>query len=147
MGWVEDLHGEVVGLDTAPLIYFIERLPKYINEVRPFFQAVNRRDLRIVTSVVTLIEVLVHPIRRNDESLAYRYNDILLSSPNIATDPLTPTIAQHAAELRAEYSLKTVDAIQLATAFSHGCRAFLTNDRDFGDISGIRILRLRDLVA
>lgn len=22
MGWVEDLHGQVVGLDTAPLIYY-----------------------------------------------------------------------------------------------------------------------------
>jgi hypothetical protein len=24
MGWIEDLHGKVVGLDTAPVIYYTE---------------------------------------------------------------------------------------------------------------------------
>jgi predicted nucleic acid-binding protein len=145
MGWIAELYGQVVGLDTAPLIYFIERHPGYIDTIRPFFQAVDRGDLSVVTSTVTLLEVLIHPIRRKDESLAYRYNDILLSSPNIITDPLTPTIAQYAAELRAEHSLKAVDAIQLATALSHNAVAFLTNDRDFGNVPGITILRVSDL--
>lgn len=58
--------------------------------------------IRVVTSTVTLLEVLVHPIRHGDEALAHQYNDILLSSSNIATIPVTPTTAQTAAELRAE---------------------------------------------
>jgi len=27
MSWVQNLHGTVVGLDTAPFIYFIEKHP------------------------------------------------------------------------------------------------------------------------
>ena len=30
MGWVEDLQGKVIGLDTAALIYYIEGKPVYI---------------------------------------------------------------------------------------------------------------------
>lgn len=30
MGWINDLQGKTIGLDTAPLIYFIEENPVYI---------------------------------------------------------------------------------------------------------------------
>ena len=29
MGWVDDLLGQLVGLDTAPLIYYLETHPTY----------------------------------------------------------------------------------------------------------------------
>jgi len=80
MGWVNDLHGQTIGLDTAPLIYFIERHPDYIQALRPFFVSLSEGKLHVVTSTVTLLEVLVQPLRRGDEALAHRYNDILLSS-------------------------------------------------------------------
>lgn len=85
MGWVDELHGKLVAIDTSPLIFFIERHPEYIGTLRPFFPAVDQGEIKLVTSAVTLLEVLVQPIRRKDESLAFRYNDILLSSPNINT--------------------------------------------------------------
>ena len=61
MGWVDDLHDRVVGVDTAPLIYFIEENADYVDAVRPFFEALDRGDLRVVTSTITLLEVLIHP--------------------------------------------------------------------------------------
>jgi len=147
MGWVTDLEGTTVGLDTAPLIYFIEQHPKYLDVVRPFFQAVDRGECEVVTSVITLIEVLVHPLRHGDEALAQQYNDILLSSSNVKTLPVTFSTAQSAAELRAAHGLKTPDAIQLATALRHGADAFLTNDRDLAGVEGLRVLKLRDLAG
>lgn len=145
MGWVSDLKGKTVAIDTAPLIFFIEQRAPHVDVLRPFFQAVDRGECRLVTSAVTLLEVLVHPIRKGDEALAQQYNDILLSSPNIITVPVTPNTAQLAAELRAEHNLKTPDAIHVATAIHHGAAAFLTNDRDFAAIERIQILRVRDL--
>ena len=115
--------------------------------IRPLFQAVDHGDIQLVTSVVTLLEVLVHPIKHGDEAIAQNYNDILLSSPNIATLPLTPVTAQVAAELRAEHGLKTPDAIHAATAIYEKADAFLTNDRDFSALDGIEVLKLRDLAA
>jgi predicted nucleic acid-binding protein len=60
----------------------------------------------------------------------------------VATDT---EIAQNAALLRAKYSLKTIDAIHLATAIVAGCDAFLTNDHIFRRVSELRILVLDDL--
>ena len=42
MEWINDLRGKTVGLDTAPLIYFIEENPAYIEIVRLFFEAMDR---------------------------------------------------------------------------------------------------------
>jgi len=147
MGWVTELKGKTVGLDTAPLIYLIEQHPRYVDVVRPFFQAVDRGECRVVTSTITLVEVLVHPLRHGDEALAQQYNDILLSSPHVRTLPVTFSTAQGAAELRAIHNLKTPDAIQLATALRHGADAFLTGDRDFSGIRGLHILNLHDLAS
>ena len=146
MGWIADLHGTKVGIDTAPLIFYIEEHPIYATVLNPFFDAVDNGDIELVTSTVTLLEVLVHPLKQKDESLAHKYNDILLSSPNIETVPVTPATAQAAAELRANSNLKTPDAIQLATAITHQATTFLTNDRDFRRSDYIRVLKVRDLV-
>ena len=70
MGWIERLRGTVVAVDTAPLIYLIEENPIYLSCVRPFFEAVDRGDLQVVTSTLTLTEVLVHPLRHGDGKLA-----------------------------------------------------------------------------
>ena len=60
MEWLNDLQGRTVALDTAPLIYFIEENPNYIGTVKLFFEAMERGDFSVVTSTVTLLEVLVH---------------------------------------------------------------------------------------
>ena len=33
MGWIASLRGKIVGLDTTPLIYFIEESPTYLELV------------------------------------------------------------------------------------------------------------------
>ena len=42
MEWINDLQEKTVGLDTAPLIYFIEENPAYMETVRFFFEAMDR---------------------------------------------------------------------------------------------------------
>ena len=69
MEWIDGLQGKTVGLDTAPLIYFIEENPTYLEATKLFFEAMDRGDLTIVTSTVTLLEVLVHPLRSNNSAL------------------------------------------------------------------------------
>lgn len=118
MEWIAALRGATVGLDTAPLIYFIEEHPKYLPRLQPFFEAADRGQFRIVTSFVTLLEVLVHPLRSGREDLAREYRDILLRSANLTAIPLGEQIAEEAARLRAAQNLQTPDAVQLATAKS-----------------------------
>jgi len=147
MGWLTQLQGQTVALDTAPLIFYIERNPSYIDYVRPFFVSLGRGEFRVVTSVITLLEVLVHPLRRVDDALAHQYNDILLSSPNITVHSVTNVVAQEAAELRARFNLKTPDAVQLATALLEKATIFFTNDHSLSAECGINILRLTDIAS
>lgn len=110
------LRGQIVGLDTAPLIYLIEQNSNYLVQVRAFFTAMNQRQFRVVTSMITLVEVLVHPLRANNPELATQYRDILLGQEYLTIVPVLEAIAEQAAQLRASYNLRTPDALQLATA-------------------------------
>lgn len=143
MGTVSALHGKTVAIDTAPLIYYIKQT-KYVDVLDVFFAAVENGDVKVVASVMTLLEVLIHPLKHGDTTLAMRYNDILLSSPNVFVVSVTAAIAQEAAEVRAETGLKTPDAIQVATARHHDA-VLLTNDRDFSRVSTPEVLKLREL--
>lgn len=146
MGWLEQLHGKVVAIDTAPFIYYFEDHADFAPLLHPFFQDLEAGRIRAITSVISLLEVLVHPLRQGDEKLASQYQDALLSHAYLTTASVNYAIAQAAAELRAEHNLKTPDAIQLATAINSNATAFLTNDRDFGDAPPIEIVTLRELL-
>ena len=147
MEWVKPLHGTIVGLDTAPLIYLIEESSTYLPIVRPFFEAVDRGDIHVVTSILTLTEVLVHPLRHGNKQLADSYRRILLQANHITTVPVTEAIAQQAAQLRAVDGLRTPDAIQVATAVQAGASFFLTNDRALSRLTSVKVLALDQFIG
>lgn len=147
MEWIATLQGKAVGLDTTPLIYFIEENPIYVEAVCPFFEAMDRGEFSVVTSIVTLLEVLVHPFRRGDTELAQQYRNILLNAKGLTTILLSQDIAEDAARLRAAHNIRTPDAIQLATAIHEGASFFLTNDARLPSLSGLKMLVLDKLKA
>ncbi len=144
--WINELHNTIVGLDTAPLIYYIEEHPQYLPVVDPFFDALDRKELTVITSTITLLEVLVHPLRSNETALIAEYRDILLNTPNLTTFEVNSAIAEEAARLRAGHHLRAPDAIQLATAISGGASFFLTNDLRFPEIEHLKILVVDELM-
>jgi predicted nucleic acid-binding protein len=147
MGWLNQLYGTIIGLDTAPLIYFVEKHPKYLPLVYPFFQAVERGDLQVVTSTLTLTEVLVHPYKRGDMAAVKQYSQMLLNTRNIETLPVSPEIATEAARLRAAFGLKTPDSIQLATAKIGSATSFFSNDNRIAAVPGLELVLLEGLMG
>ena len=145
MGWVDTLKGHTVGLDTAPLIYFTEQNGAYLEKVDPFFEALGKGELQVVTSVMTLLEALVRPIRDSDLILAQTYREFLLNTTNVAIYDVSQEIAEEAARLRALYKIRTPDSIQLATAIHKKADFFLTNDIVLASLPDIKILVLDDL--
>jgi predicted nucleic acid-binding protein len=145
VGWVDSLKGRVVGLDTAPLIYFTEENGPYSELVDPFFQAIGNGELRVVTSVMTLLEVLVRPIRDGDLKLAQTYREFLLNTTNVRMYNISQKVAEEAARLRAFHRIRTPDSIQLATAMYAKATFFLTNDIVLGSLSNLKIIVLDDL--
>ena len=134
-----------LGFDTAPVIYFVEAHPEYDSQITPIFERIEQGELEGVTSVITLLEVLVQPIRLNRIDLVSRYRQLLLDSERFSTLPITVEISEVAAELRARYNLRTPDALQVATALVRRCEAFLTNDARLKRVAEIRVLTLDDL--
>ncbi len=148
MEWVESLKGQLIGLDTAPFIYHIEENPKYIELVRPFFEAIKLGQIRVATSVITLSEVLVTPIRRNDEYTVQRFRRALLEEDSLTTKLVSVEIAELAAELRARHRLRTPDAIQVATTITEGVSAFVTNDARLANRGiDLRMIVLEELLG
>jgi hypothetical protein len=62
-------NANVIALDTAPFIYFIEENPTYINIVEPLFQEISRGNLRAVTSYITPEICIVSPDSPKDEKV------------------------------------------------------------------------------
>ncbi len=140
MGLVDKLIDNVVFLDTSPLIYYIEGHSDYQKELTDVFQANDRNEFRFITSTLTLLEVLVHPMRMKKQGLAGQYEKILTSSETIEIVELNARIAKRSAQIRAEHHLKTPDAIQMATALENNAGVFLTNDKDLTKIGGIEVI-------
>ena len=135
-----------LGLDTAPFIYFIERNPIFIDRARAVFRLISAGTITGYSSVITLTEVLTQPLQTNNHAVVAEYRSLLLDSENLFLIPVTPAVAERAAELRATYQLRTPDAIQIAAALETQCDAFLTNDRRLQRVNEIRILVFADLV-
>jgi predicted nucleic acid-binding protein len=132
-------------LDTAPLVYFLERDVRYWDIVAPIFQQIDSGSLMAVTSPVTLAECLVLPYRRNNSSLVQEFIDCVVDGDNTLFLPLTEEMACKAAELRARYNLSLSDAFQIATCLVSGCDSFLTNDRVLKRVEEVDVLILEEM--
>lgn len=146
MGLVDEVRGKRICIDTAPIIYFIEEHPKYRDIIRPIFVEIDSKNIEAITSTITLLEVLVHPFRTNNETLAEKYREILLSSEGLFTFEILHEVSEMASRLRAKYSLRTPDAIQIAVGILYGAINFLTNDPNLKKISEIKVLVLDDFL-
>ncbi len=145
MGWVAELRGKTVGLDTTPLIAFVEKQPANVELLKPFFLAVQNNEISVIASTITLLEVLVHPIKHGDVELAQRYRDILLDSVGFTIVNLDQDIAEEAAQLRAFHNIRTPDSIQMATAIKMNATHFLTNDLKLPSLPELKVLKLDEL--
>jgi predicted nucleic acid-binding protein len=134
-----------MGLDTPPVIYFVEAHPTYDSLVTEVFLRGSKGLFALITSVITLTEVLTGPIRSGDIHLQREYRNHLLYSTDFTTLSISPDIAERAAALRARFTLRTPDALQIATALEAGCEAFLTNDGALKRVTDLRILILDEL--
>ena len=136
-----------VHIDSMTVIYFIERNPVYRPVVRPLFELLDSQQLMGLSSYVTLLEVMVRPIREGRPDLARAYRDTLVESPGFALFPVDRSIAENGAEIRASYGFRTPDSIQLATALKHEAEAFVINDANLRRFDRLEVLVLDDFRA
>lgn len=146
MGLIQKLRNKKVFLDTAPLIYYIEENPQYSIILNKLFLENSKGVFLFQTSVITLLEVLVLPMRMNEIQLVEQYQNILCNSRSIDILDLNIEIAKKAAAYRAKYGLKTPDSIQIASAVNASADYFFTNDIRLKAVTEIEILVLDELI-
>jgi predicted nucleic acid-binding protein len=146
MGLIADLGPGPVAIDTSIFIYFIEEEPRFLRLVLPLFEEADAGKKELITSAVTLLEVLVVPYRAGDVQLAERYELLLTRSRGIRMIDLTHDQLRAAAQLRAATGAKTPDALQLVSALGTGCRTFVTTDRGLPRVRGLRVIQLSSYV-
>lgn len=132
-------------IETAPLIYYVEANPIYIQRMDAIIDAVENQPIRAYSSVITLAEVLIQPLRTGDKVLEQEYRNILVNNESYQLIPITVHVAEIAADLRARYNLRIPDALHVASALRAGCDAFLTNDSGIKRVTDMTVLVLDEL--
>lgn len=134
-----------VYLDTAPIIYSVEKHADYWQILISLWNALKASEIEVFTSQLTLLETLVQPIRQNNLSLVSAYES-LLTKTDIKLEPISLDVLRRAADLRAAQNLKTPDAVHASTAIAANCAYFVTNDDGFKRLSNFKVVILSDLI-
>jgi predicted nucleic acid-binding protein len=122
-------------LDTAPIIYLVEQVPRYAEAVD---RRVSSNSIIQVVSDLTRLECRVKPVRDHNDSLLQDYDDYF---NEVVTEivSLSGLVMDRTTDIRAYYGFKTPDAIHLAAAVVSDCDVFLTNDQRLDRFSDIAV--------
>ena len=112
--------------DTNLFIYLLEGSDERSRRVVQLRRRMLERGDQLLTSALTLGEVLVKPIERRDDELRRKFEEVITSAAVVL--PFDVKAAGLYAGLRADRSLRAPDAIQLACASAASVDLFITND-------------------
>lgn len=132
--------------DTNLFIYLFEDSPAFGGQVAELRRKMLRRGDELVTSALTLGEILVKPVKGGDTRLVEEYKRAIPAAAVVI--PFDEKVAGVYAELRCDPAIRPPDAIQLACAASFGVDLFITNDGRLHDkkVPGIQFLAPLDRV-
>jgi predicted nucleic acid-binding protein len=116
-------------LDSSTLIAFHSPAERAHPVAEHLLERIARPDdpLRGYCSVVSAVELLVRPIRTNQERFTFMHT-FLTQFPNLTVLPMDLVVAVQAATLRATTGLPLPDAVVIASGLLAGCEAIVTND-------------------
>jgi len=112
--------------DTNLFIYLFEGSSVFSTEVSELRRRMLARRDQLLTSAITLGEILVKPMERGDSASAAYYQKVITTTAIVI--PFEEKAAVIYAGLRADHSLRAPDAIQLSCAASARVDLFVTND-------------------
>lgn len=122
--------------DTNLFIYQIESNPLWEPKVLALLGYQETQRISLMTSVLTLGEILVKPTKDRRHDLIQAYETLF---SDIDCTPINSDVARQFALIRAEYGVKSPDALQLASAYVGGALAFITNDERLSRLSSARL--------
>lgn len=126
--------------DTNLYIYLFEDYGKLSELAVNLRSKMLQRGDQLLTSTLTLGEVLVKPTERGNINLCRKYEHAITATSLVI--PFDVEAAKRYATLRCDRSLRAPDAIQLACAASARVDLFITNDEHLHgkEVPGIQFI-------
>jgi uncharacterized protein len=115
--------------DSMLFIYWLDDNPYFAKRVASIHDRMSERKDELITSAVTVGEVLAGVYRKGPMSRVDEVRNALLSLLSEVV-PFTADTADHYARIRGSMKITSPDAIHLACAASAGTDLFLTNDKN-----------------
>lgn len=115
--------------DSMLFIYWLDDNPHFAKRIAYIHARISERNDELITSAVTVGEVLAGVYRKGPMSRVDDVRNALLSLLSRVI-PFTADTADHYARIRASMKIASPDAIHLACAASTGTDLFLTNDKN-----------------
>ena len=112
--------------DTNLFIYLFEGEGAFHDRVVELRKSMLERGDHLVTSALTLGEILVKPVEQQNALLAAQYEESICATSLLI--PFDQRAARVYAELRCDRTIRAPDAIQLACAAAADVDLFITND-------------------
>ena len=137
---------KIIGLDTAPFIYYIEDVTPYADLLDPVFSLLENHALRAVTSTVTFAEILTKPFSDKNFSMADEIKFTLKSFSSLSVASIDEKLAEAAALIRARHAIRLPDALQIAAAIQGEATLVITNDKRLKKVDGVEVLVLSDFL-
>jgi predicted nucleic acid-binding protein len=131
--------GSRIAFDAVSFIYFLERHPTHYRSAKELFERIEKGKIEAVASTLVLTELLVQAFREDDLSRAQNVLRLLAHFPHLKLIEVTASIAFEASQIRAKSSLRTPDALHLATALMQKVDWFVTNDKAFTRLQNLPV--------
>ena len=113
--------------DTNLFVYLLEDKGERTEQVVALRQRMIERQDQLLTSALTLSEILVKPLQAGDRELMRHYERTIAASAAVL--PFDQAASAAFATVRQNPSIHPADAIQLACASAAGVDMFITNDQ------------------
>jgi predicted nucleic acid-binding protein len=119
--------------DTNVFIYLFEDYEPFSSMVDATWRRMIQRRDQLVTSAMTMGELLVKPSKMGQASLVEQYDRAVRARAQVLN--FDASVAWRYASLRATHTLRSPDAIQLACAAHFGVDLFITNDKNLQSLN------------
>lgn len=122
--------GHKISLDTNVFICALNKKDSRQEKSLAILEQIKKKGISVSISVLVLEEFFIRIYKQKEEQDIPALLDFITMESIVAVLDVNQELALQAAKLRAEYtSLRTPDAIHLASAINAGAKVFITTDK------------------
>lgn len=129
----ESIRGKKILIDSNIIIYLTEKIAPYHQLSRELFSIVEQGAGTAIISILSVAEVMQGPLRSGKNDIAAALSNYLLNFPNCGCQSVTPEVLDCVGQDQRVIwkTLRTMDALIIASGLHAGVDLFVSNDRHF----------------